>query len=151
MLRGPTSPDPLADRGAHDIRYALRPHAGDWRAGNAPRAGDEYNYKLIPLVTTPRAGSLPATHSFYSTEPENVTLATVKKAEDDDDVVIRLVETEGRDGTTAVVKLPFKPKSAVEVNLIEDVWPDGEPGTLDGDTLTVPMGRFEIKTIKLSR
>ncbi|HOO55794.1 MAG TPA: glycoside hydrolase family 38 C-terminal domain-containing protein [bacterium] len=151
LLRSPTSPDPLADRGSHDIKYALGPHKGDWRSGDAPKKGYEYNYPLIPLITTAHNGHHPSSLSFYSASPENVALTVVKKSEDDDNVVIRLVELEGRDGITATVNLPFAPASIEEVNLIEDKMDNGNPGSVSGKTLTVPLGRHEIKTIKLFR
>jgi len=152
LLRSPTYPDPLADRGAHDIKYALVPHTGNWSDGHAPRSGHEYNYPLLPMITTSHAGDRPAAMSFFSVEPAGaVSLSVVKKAEDDGDVVIRLVELEGRDGVQAKVTLPFDAKSIAEVNLIEDPMPDAEPGTANGRTLIVPLDHHEIKTIKITK
>jgi len=39
LLRSPVWPDSLADRGRHHFRFAIYPHAGDWRAARTERGG----------------------------------------------------------------------------------------------------------------
>ncbi|MFA6450161.1 MAG: glycoside hydrolase family 38 C-terminal domain-containing protein, partial [bacterium] len=151
LLRAPLYPDPYADRGLHEIEYAFEPHVGDWKSSDAPRKGSEFNYALLPLMAAAHEGKLPAAYSFYSAEPENVALAAVKKAEDDSNLVLRIVETEGKDSKNAVIKLPFTPKSISEINLIEDAMANGKPGTIKGNSIVVPLNKFEIKTIKLTK
>jgi len=149
LLRAPTEPDPIADKGHHEIEYALAPHAGNWQDGHAPRAGYEFNYPLIPLITDIHEGSRPVSGGFFSVEPAGaVALTVVKKAEDDSSMVLRIVELEGRD-TTARIALPFEPSSVTEVNLIEDPMQDYDPIDIDGGSINVPMGHHEIKTLKL--
>jgi len=48
LLRSPIWPDPEADRGHHHFRYALYPHAGDWKQALTLRHGYEYNYHCKP-------------------------------------------------------------------------------------------------------
>lgn len=148
LLRSPITPDPEADIGKHSIEYALYTHPGDWRDSGVPRRGYEFNY--TPHVISPGAhgGSLPATHSFFSAKPGNVALTAVKMAEDGDGIIIRLVETDGRAGI-ATIRLPWAPKKVVETNLIEDELKDKPPIKPEGNTLSVPFGNFEIKTLKL--
>lgn len=47
-FRAPTSPDPTADRGRHEFKYAIYPHEGDWRSGGTVRAAYEFN---VPVIT----------------------------------------------------------------------------------------------------
>ena len=146
MLRAPTGPDPTADRGSHSIPYALYPHKGDWTQADSPLRGAEYNDPVIVFKTTSHAGKLGKRHSFFSAGPDNVVLTTIKRAENDDGFVLRLVETSGRDGT-ATVNLPAKPKKVIETNLVER-----ELKTLPtpaGTTLTVPIGHYEIKSLRV--
>lgn len=48
-FRAPMSPDPTADRGRHEFKYAIYPHEGDWRSGGTVRAAYEFN---TPMVTS---------------------------------------------------------------------------------------------------
>ena len=42
------------------MRYALVPHAGDWREAGVFRDGLEFNHPLLCREVLPHAGSLPA-------------------------------------------------------------------------------------------
>ena len=81
------------------------------------RRGYEINNPLIP-VTSPAANSaakgatLPPSGSFVRLEPENLVLASIKKAEDSDAWVVQWYDAEGKE-TDAVLTLPAVPKSAV--------------------------------------
>ncbi len=46
LLRSPTWPDPDADRGRQQFRYAIYPHAGEWKQALTVRRGYELNYPL---------------------------------------------------------------------------------------------------------
>ncbi|MEW5946655.1 MAG: glycoside hydrolase family 38 C-terminal domain-containing protein [bacterium] len=146
LLRSPVSPDPVADRGAHSIPYALYPHPGDWRDADTPRRGFEFNYPLIPWLAHPHPGRLPKEKSFFAAEPSNVILTVVKKAEDSSRLVLRVFEAAGRD-TTATITLPATPKSVVETNLLEEKIADVG---FQGPKITVPVSHFEIKSFKVA-
>ncbi|MEW6202122.1 MAG: glycoside hydrolase family 38 C-terminal domain-containing protein [bacterium] len=148
LLRSPIKPDPQADLGDHSIEYALYTHGGDWRTADTSRRGYEFNYKPYIIHPSKHEGSLPATHSFYSSAPDNVALTAVKKAEDADGYILRLVETEGR-AADAEITLPWTPKKVIETNLIEDEIQMSAPVKLNGGKLTVPLGKYEIKTLNI--
>ncbi|MFA6451023.1 MAG: glycoside hydrolase family 38 C-terminal domain-containing protein [bacterium] len=147
LLRTPITPDPEADQGDRSIEYALYTHAGDWRAADTSRRGNEFNYTAHVVRPGKHKGKLPATNSFFSASPDNVYVSAVKKAEDGGAFIIRIVETEGRPAK-ASIKLPFTPKKVVETNLIEDVIKSKSPINLKGDTVSVHLGKYEIKTLK---
>ncbi|HWD00359.1 MAG TPA: glycoside hydrolase family 38 C-terminal domain-containing protein [Candidatus Sulfopaludibacter sp.] len=151
LLRSPQMPAPdnhIADQGLHEFTYALYAHAGDWKAGNTMRQGYELNYPLIATVTQGHAGSLPARHSWARVEPGNVILTVMKKAEDDDSVVFRFYEFEGKPARVKL-QLPRKAASAVETNLMEKR--GAELGlAADGMSVTVPAGPYEIKTVAVT-
>jgi len=146
LLRSPKEPDPEADMGKHTIEYALYPHAGDWRKAQTPRRGWEFNTPLVTLLTDSHAGSLPAAESFFSVEPNNVIMPVVKKAEDSEAQILRLYEAAGKD-SNAKITLPAKPKSVQIVNLMEE-----QPKNLKvtGREITVPIGHYEILTLKIA-
>ena len=151
LLRSPQMPAPdnhIADQGFHEFTYSLYVHAGGWKAGNTMRQGYELNYPLIPVVSQPHAGPSKPKLSFAKIEPGNVILTVLKKAEDDDGLVFRFYEFEGK--TTEVrLQLPRKASSAVETNLMEK---RGQPVTISssGMELVVPTGPYEIKTVEVT-
>ena len=71
----------------------------------------------------------------------------MKKAEDDDSLVVRVVEGAGKD-TTATLKVnpAFKIVEASETNLLEL---EPKPVKHDDKSASFQVGHFEIKTIKI--
>ncbi len=102
LLRASIDPDPLPDLGDHVIRYALVPHAAGWGEGNGAQAGEDLNVPLVVSSVDFHAGDLPAVASLISVTPQNVRLAALKRAEDGQGMVLRLVEVEGKAGEAQV-------------------------------------------------
>jgi alpha-mannosidase len=146
MLRSPTRPDPQADKHFHSIPYALYPHAGGWQDADSARQGREYNDPIQAMPTFTHASKYGKRHSFFAVDADNVAIETIKRAEDGDGFIIRLVETEGRDGM-ATLSLPAAPKKVVETNLVERNIKD-LPAPAEAK-LTVPVGHYEIKSIRV--
>jgi alpha-mannosidase len=146
LLRSAFDADPETDRGRHRFTVALLPHAGDWRMAALPRRGRELNRPLLACAVNAHPGRLDPAASFLAVEPEGVVVDAVKRAEDSDALVVRLAEMHGAKGTVARLRLWREPAKAVVTDLLER---DGETVPVSGRTLEVPIGPFEIKTIKL--
>jgi len=146
LLRSPKWPDPDADMGHHHFHYALYPHAGTWKEAMTVRHGFEYNYPLTAVVTTAHTGALPASHSFVSVSPDNVVLTAVKKAEDANALIFRVYEWAGR-AATVEFHVPYGATGATVTNLQEI--PEGDPLSVSGDTVKVPIQPYEILTIRV--
>ena len=127
LLRGTTVPDPEADLGSHRFTYAVLPHAGGWREAGvvAEAARFETPLRWLPGPAAPR--------SFVSVDDPNLTIDTIKRAEDSDAIVIRLYEAHGARGA-ARVRLAWPVREAVRCNLLED----------PGEALSVADGAIEI-------
>ncbi|HOX28958.1 MAG TPA: glycoside hydrolase family 38 C-terminal domain-containing protein, partial [bacterium] len=145
LLRSPKDPDPEADMKEHVIEYAMYPHSGDWRAAATPRKGFEFNTHVIPVFEAVHDGPLPASKSFFASQPSNVILASVKVAEDSKALILRVYEAAGKD-SSAVITLPAKPKAVQETNLMEE-----QPVKVKaaGNEIKTPIGHYEIKTFKV--
>ena len=147
LLRSPTLPDPECDQGVHEFTYSLMPHAEGWQQAGTVRRAYELN---APVLTDLPEGSLkgsgPAVSSLLSIDRANVVVDTVKKAEDTDDVIVRVYEAHGARGP---VKLTFRdvPKSVVECDLMEE---NDEAVELSGDTVSFAIKPWEIRTFKVS-
>ncbi len=146
LLRSPKWPDPDADMGHHHFHYALYPHAGTWKEAMTVRRGWEYNYPLTAVVTTAHPGALPASHSFVSVTPDNVVLTAVKKAEDSNALIFRVYEWAGK-SSTVEFHVPYGATGATVTNMQEI--PEGDPLSVSGDTVKVPIKPYEILTIRV--
>ncbi|MCL4523619.1 MAG: alpha-mannosidase [Acidobacteria bacterium] len=146
LLRSPKWPDANADMGHHEFTYSIYPHVGSWKESGTVRRGYELNIPLLAIATQAHTGALPPAHSFLSLEPANVVLTAIKKAEDDDGIMIRFYESAGRE-TQVKLRLPPGAARAVETNLMEkeekalSIEKNGE--------VVVSTRPYEIKTVKL--
>ncbi len=131
--------------GDHRYRFSLYSHPAGWR--NGYRAGIEANCPLFPVVA-PKAevdAGLPEEMSFFSVSAPNVLVSTVKKCEDDDSVIVRLVEIEGKDSEVGL-RFSFLLTKAEIVNMIEE---EGKPVESEARGLRLKVGHQAIETLKL--
>jgi alpha-mannosidase len=146
-LRAPDSPDAKADEGEHHFALAINTHNGDWKNGGAAQTGHNFNLPLMARVVQQQNGALPPKHSFVNVEPPRVIVSALKKSEDDADWILRIYESAGQPAT-ATITLPFAAKLVREVDLIE--W-NAKPLPLTGQKVTVNLGAWEVKTVKISQ
>jgi alpha-mannosidase len=132
--------------GDHHYSFAITSHEGGWR--NGWRDGIAANHPLIPVINLKARtdASLPESKSFFSLSESNVVISTIKRCEDDNSVVVRLYDIEGRDTQPSLAS--FLPVSeAKHVNIIEEPDANMDP---NGHEVRVPVGRHAIETVKLS-
>lgn len=143
LLRAPTSPDPEADQGHHIFRYALLPHTGSPQTAGVIAEGYCFNN---PLQIFPTASN-PGQQSYFSLSDPQGVIDTVKKAEDSEDIIVRLYESQGTHGVIRLMStLPVA--SARRCNLLEDD-DEGKPLPWTDSGLEFAVKPFEIVTFKL--
>ena len=141
-------PLPYTDQGPQHLELGLLVHRGGWREAKLWKAGYDFNTPLEAVRTGAHPGQLPAEASFLTIESESAYITAIKRAEDDNDLVVRVVETEGRKApVTLKLGQGLKIISAEETDLIE-LNPRKIPGA--GSTLSFDISPFQIKTLKLS-
>jgi alpha-mannosidase len=131
--------------GDHHYSFSLYPHKGDWK--NGYRMGTQSNQPLRTVTVKPylTGGTMPESLSFISVENDNIIISTVKKCDDEDNVIIRFYETEGRDVMTKInLFIPFR--KAQLTNMIEEEGKDIEGS---GKSLGIKTGHHSIETLKL--
>ena len=143
LLRSPLWPDSLADRGTHHFRFAIYPHAGDWRVARTERLAAEYNTPLLAAREVVHAGALGHQVAFASVDAPGVELTWVKRAEDSDALVLRLVEWNGRPATATVTLRPVI-RAAHKSNFLED---PGDQLPVTAHTVRVELRPFEIASL----
>jgi alpha-mannosidase len=142
LLRAPTDPDPEADQGRHEIRYAMLPHAGGWQEAGVVAQARAF---AEPLLIT--AGAAAEARSFARSDDPALVLDSIKRAEDSDSLILRLYEAHGGRGTARItVDVPFS--RACRTDLLEGE--GDELPALDG-TIEVAYRPWELITIALRR
>lgn len=104
------------DWGRHEILYGLAGHVGDWRKGRTDWQAQRLNQPLLAFQTTAHAGPLGKSTSLLKVSTPSVRVLAVKKAEDRDEIIVRLVELDGQVQKGVRLQM-FEPLSAAgEVN-----------------------------------
>lgn len=130
--------------GTHDFHFSITTHPEEWQSGYAMAV--EENHPLHIAIKNARGGKAPATRSFLEVSDPYVSVSAMKKADNDDAVILRLVEMEGAD-KDITVRLPFEAKSVIRCNLIED---ELESLPCSGSELQFHIGHNSIETFKLT-
>jgi alpha-mannosidase len=129
------------------FRYSLTTHKGDWKQGDCRNFGWAAANPLMPVVVNgKRNGPLPVASSFCRVDKPSVLIVTLKRAEDGDGIIVRLVETQG-DGVTAKISLPhLVVNRAYRTNLVE-----AEPQEIafDEHSIEASVKAFGITTIRI--
>ena len=132
--------------GEHHFRFSIFAHAADWRAGRQSAIAANHDLRAVVDANPLPDANLPPTRSFASISQDNIMITAIKKAEDDDSVVVRMVELEGRD-TNAALRFTFPIQAAAQTNLIEE---EARPLPLENGTLPLHLGHHAIETFKLA-
>ncbi len=104
------------DIGHHEFVYGLAGHAGDWRREQTDWQGQRLNQPLIAFETSSHNGALGKTFSLVNVSSSRVRMMALKKAERSDEVIVRLVELDGKAQPTVRVTFPSGLASIREVN-----------------------------------
>ncbi len=131
--------------GDHQYRFSLTSHRPGWTNGRQFGAGA--NVPMIVVCNPPSTPkqNLPGQLSFFSTDAGNVVLSTMKMGEDDNRVVLRLWESEGKDATPTL-RLHWPVRSAQTTNIIEE---EGIPIAGGRDGVRIAVGHHAIQTLKI--
>jgi alpha-mannosidase len=140
LLRAPKSPDPVADMGLHRFQYAVYPHEGRWQDGGVVAEAFDFNAPLTWSAAT--------IETLVALDTPNLVLDTVKLAEREDAIVLRLYEAHGGRGH-ARLTLGLDATSVTRANLLEDE--TDAPVRLDGSVIELDYQPFEIITLILRR
>lgn len=117
-IKGGFSDQWTQDHGRHRFTAALVGHGGDWRRGNVPWEAARLNQPLQVFPAGKHDGRLGKSFSMARVMPAGcpVAVRAMKKAEDSDEIILRIQEMEGRIVRDAQVSLPVPFVAAREVN-----------------------------------
>jgi alpha-mannosidase len=153
LLRSAGAPDLYPNLGKFDISYSLYPHSGDWRNGVWAQ-GEDFNipvYAAEPpsLALVKSHASRPEEASFFSIDASNITLTGMKRAEDVNELIVRLAEIEGKLSTVNLT-LPINIAKARRLNLIELPLENVSVPEINGRSVKIEIKPKEIITLGLT-
>jgi alpha-mannosidase len=119
------------DWGHHDIVLGVAGHSGDWRQEQTVWQAYRVNNPLIPFTTEKHPGALGKSFSLVRISNPAIRVLAFKKAEDSDELVLRMVELNGKPATNMRVSFAAPIASAREVNAQEE--PVGPAEVSNGD------------------
>ncbi len=142
LLRAPKYPDCIADMGHHEFTYSFLPHPGVFERYVLKEADNLNRNPYIADGYRSQSEAVPPCHI----ESESVSLETVKKAEMEDSLVLRLVE---KAGCHSQVRLFLTNPCAKlsETDLME--WKHGEEIPVVDGVAQLSIVPFEIRTLRL--
>jgi alpha-mannosidase len=131
------------DWGRHEIVYGLASHAGDYRRAQTDWQAQRLNQPLIAFESAKHPGPLGKTFSILHANSSRVRVLALKKAEDMDELIVRIVELDGREQRDVRIAFAAPVIAAREVNSQE--LPVGE-ASIDKGELVTNLGRFQPRT-----
>jgi alpha-mannosidase len=145
LLRAPKAPDPECDMGVHRFSYVLLPHYGPHNYAGVVQAAYAVNAPVRHAFLTPKLGNNGALPTLVGCDDRNVVVESVKKAEDSNEIIVRLYECHNARGRAELTcALPIK--SAALCDLEENELNKLE--VMDG-AVSFDYRPFEILTIRL--
>jgi alpha-mannosidase len=131
-------------KGDHSYRFSLTSHKSGWENGYKQAKGFNIPLWSTQLKNNSSKAKLPQAFSFLNLSASNVFLSTLKKAEDKDNIVMRVYEMEGRSiGLNA--NLLNEPVQFQKMNLIEEINED----TKTQFRSSVKIGKFTIEAFNI--
>ncbi len=142
LLRSPTEPDPIADQGHHEFTYSLLPHIGTLIDSDVIKESAMLNTRPVIFENLATNSTM---LSPVNLKADGISLEVVKRAEKDDSIILRLVETKGCYSAGKMEVIDKKAK-LTETDMLE--WNDDEIIPSE-QSVNLNFQPFEIKTYRL--
>jgi alpha-mannosidase len=134
------------DWGRHEFVYGLAAHGADYRKDQTDWQAQRLNQPLLAFESAKHPGRVGKTFSILRLNTDRVRVLALKKAEDSDELIVRMVELDGRGTPDLRVSFAAPIVAAREVNAQEQ--PLGSAKVIKGQLVT-SFGRFQPRTFAL--
>jgi|CZKJ01.1.fsa_nt_gi alpha-mannosidase len=114
--RGGYADQGTQDLGHHEFVYGIAGHFEDWRQSQTDWQAQRLNDPLIAFETAKHAGALGREFSLLKVSNPRIRVLALKKAEDGDMIIVRLVEIDGRPQGDVRISFSAPITAAYEVN-----------------------------------
>jgi len=121
LIRTPGTRGGYADQGTQDIghhefTYGIAGHAADWRQSQTDWQAQRLNDPLIAFETHRHAGVLGLEFSLLKVSNPRIRVLALKKAEQGDEIIVRMVELDGKPQPNVRLSFDAPITAAREVN-----------------------------------
>lgn len=145
LLRAPKAPDPQCDMGTHRFTYVLMPHFGPHHYAGVVASAYALNAPLRHAWLKSHPGEVGNLPPFVACDDRNIVVETVKKAEADGAIIVRLYECHNARGA-AELFCARTPKAAWLCDMEENKLAELE---IHECLVLFDYKPFEIHTIRL--
>ena len=146
LLKAPTYPNPVADRGENTFTYALYPHEGDLAASDVTAESYALNLPMtVKSVAANADGKIADRFAFVCADKASAVVETVKCAEDGEGTIVRVYDACGGKKPVTLT-FGFDAKSVNECDMLEN---DGEALAVKDNSVSFVLGAFEVKTLRV--
>ena len=131
------------DIGHHEFVYGIAGHFADWRQSQTDWQAQRLNDPLIAFEASKHAGALGREFSLLKVSNPRIRVLALKKAEQGNEIIVRLVELEGRPQRNVRISFNAAIISAREVNGQEQ---PVASTPLNGGALAVSFAAYQPRT-----
>ena len=135
------------DIGHHEIVFGLAAHEGDWRQGQTDWQAYQLNDPLVGFESSKHGGRLAKQFSLLKVSNRRIRLLALKKAEESDEIVARMVELDGKSSGNVHVSFAAPITSAREINAQEQ--PVGS-ASVEGGELVTSFGAYQPRSFAIN-
>ena len=143
ILKAPKAPDENCDIGKHEFKYSLFPHLDSFQDSGVIQEAYNLNSPLTLM-----SGNFDS-KSFIFVDKKNIIVESIKKSEDDDDIIVRLYEAFGGHVKTNIQFNFDLFKKVFQCNMLE--FEMNEFKLNEKNQIDVSFKPFEIITLKLKK
>ncbi len=143
ILRSPTEPDPVADIGTHKLAYSLLPHTGSLTESDVMKEAAMLNIKPAAFEGLAAKGATLLPVSLHS---DGLKLEMMKRAEKDDSIIFRIVETHGS-CSKGEMHILIPGATVCETDMLE--WNDKAAIKTEKNMISLEFSPFEIRTYRI--
>src|SRR5262249_7740381 len=141
--RGGYADQGTQDLGHHDFVFGLAGHDGEWRQEQTDWQAYRLNQPLIAFESPKHRGALEKNFSLLSLNNSRIRVLAVKKAERTDEMIVRLVEIDGKEAQNVHLTFAAPVIAAREVDGQEQ--PAG-PATIKAGEVVTSFTPFQLHT-----
>ncbi len=134
------------DWGHHEFTFGLTGHSGSWQQAQTDWQAYRLNDPLIAYQTTKHAGALGSSFSLVHLSNSRIRVLALKKAEESNEVVLRMVELDGKPAENVRISFAGPVAASREINAQEQ--PLGPASVSDGELVT-SFSAYQPKTFAI--
>jgi alpha-mannosidase len=144
--RGGYADQGTQDLGRHEILFGIAGHGKGWREGGTDWQAYRLNQPLIAFASTKHPGPSGRSLSLLKINNDRVRVLALKKAELTNELIVRVVEMDGKPAENVRLNFPVAVVAAREVNGQEQ--PIG-PAKIENGALVTSLGGYQPRTFAL--